>query len=59
VETRETFAGLALWEKGLWYGLVLVSTAIFFWGEAWSLELRAALTFLSILLVPVAGLGLV
>jgi Fe-S oxidoreductase len=34
VETRETFAGLALWEKGLWYGLVVVSTAIFFWGLA-------------------------
>ncbi|HYY77091.1 MAG TPA: (Fe-S)-binding protein [Gaiellaceae bacterium] len=34
METRETFAGLALWEKGLWYGLVVVSTAIFFWGLA-------------------------
>ncbi|HEX2044024.1 MAG TPA: (Fe-S)-binding protein [Gaiellaceae bacterium] len=33
-ETRETFAGLATWEKGLWYGLVVVSTAIFFWGAA-------------------------
>jgi Fe-S oxidoreductase/nitrate reductase gamma subunit len=33
-ETRETFAGLALWEKGLWYGLVVVSTAVFFWGVA-------------------------
>ncbi|MGH3005193.1 MAG: heterodisulfide reductase-related iron-sulfur binding cluster [Gaiellaceae bacterium] len=33
-QTRETFAGLALWEKGLWYGLVVVSTAIFFWGVA-------------------------
>jgi Fe-S oxidoreductase/nitrate reductase gamma subunit len=31
-ETRDTFAGLAVWEKGLWYGLVVVSTAIFFWG---------------------------
>src|ERR687892_1443673 len=34
METRETFAGLALWEKGLWYGLVVVSTAIFVWGVA-------------------------
>ena len=34
METRETFAGLALWEKGVWYGLVVVSTAIFFWGVA-------------------------
>jgi Fe-S oxidoreductase len=33
-ETRDTFAGLAVWEKGLWYGLVLVSTALFFWGVA-------------------------
>jgi Fe-S oxidoreductase/nitrate reductase gamma subunit len=31
-ETRETFAGLAGWEKGLWYGLATVSTAIFLWG---------------------------
>jgi Fe-S oxidoreductase/nitrate reductase gamma subunit len=33
-ETRETFAGLAVWEKGVWYALVVVSTAIFFWGVA-------------------------
>ena len=26
-ETRQTFAGLAQWEKGLWYTLVIVSTA--------------------------------
>jgi Fe-S oxidoreductase len=31
-ETRDTFAGLAVWEKGVWYGLVVASTAIFFWG---------------------------
>ena len=31
-QTRETFAGLAGWEKGLWYILALVSTAIFLWG---------------------------
>jgi Fe-S oxidoreductase/nitrate reductase gamma subunit len=31
-ETRDTFAGLAVWEKGVWYGLVVVSTAIFLWG---------------------------
>src|SRR5919106_4288686 len=34
METRETFSGLALWEKGLWYGLVVVSTTIFVWGVA-------------------------
>jgi Fe-S oxidoreductase len=31
-ETRETFAGLATWEKGLWYGLIAISVAVFFWG---------------------------
>jgi len=31
-ETRETFVGLAGWEKGLWYFLSVVSTAIFLWG---------------------------
>jgi Fe-S oxidoreductase len=31
-ETRETFAGLATWEKALWYGLIAVSVAIFLWG---------------------------
>jgi Fe-S oxidoreductase/nitrate reductase gamma subunit len=31
-ETRETFAGLGTWELVIWYGLIVVSTAIFFWG---------------------------
>jgi Fe-S oxidoreductase/nitrate reductase gamma subunit len=31
-ETRETFAGLGTWELAVWYGLIVVSTAIFFWG---------------------------
>jgi Fe-S oxidoreductase len=31
-ETRKTFANLELWEKGLWYILILVSTALFAWG---------------------------
>ena len=31
-ETRETFAGLETWEVALWYGLIVVSTAIFAWG---------------------------
>jgi Fe-S oxidoreductase len=31
-ETRETFAGLAEWQIILWYGLIVVSTAIFLWG---------------------------
>jgi Fe-S oxidoreductase len=31
-QTRDTFAGLAGWEIGLWYGLIVVSTGIFFWG---------------------------
>jgi Fe-S oxidoreductase/nitrate reductase gamma subunit len=30
--TRKTFAGLETWEKALWYALIVVSTAIFFWG---------------------------
>ncbi|MEX0816260.1 MAG: heterodisulfide reductase-related iron-sulfur binding cluster [Gaiellales bacterium] len=33
-ETRDTFAGLATWEKGVWYSLVVVSTALFLWGVA-------------------------
>ncbi len=33
-ETRQTFAGLAHWEIVLWYGLIVVSTAIFVWGIA-------------------------
>jgi Fe-S oxidoreductase len=31
-ETRQTFAGLAHWEIVFWYGLIVVSTAIFVWG---------------------------
>jgi Fe-S oxidoreductase len=31
-ETRETFAGLETWQIALWYGLIVVSTAIFAWG---------------------------
>jgi len=33
-ETRQTFAGLAHWEIVFWYVLIVVSTAIFFWGAA-------------------------
>jgi len=33
-ETRQTFAGLAHWEIVFWYVLIVVSTAIFFWGVA-------------------------
>jgi Fe-S oxidoreductase/uncharacterized membrane protein len=33
-ETRQTFAGLSHWEIVFWYGLILVSTAIFFLGVA-------------------------
>jgi len=33
-ETRQTFAGLAHWEIVFWYGLIVVSTAVFFWGVA-------------------------
>jgi Fe-S oxidoreductase/nitrate reductase gamma subunit len=33
-ETRQTFAGLPHWEIVFWYGLIAVSTAIFFWGVA-------------------------
>jgi Fe-S oxidoreductase/nitrate reductase gamma subunit len=33
-ETRQTFAGLAHWEIVFWYALIVVSTAIFFWGVA-------------------------
>ena len=32
--TRQTFAGLAHWEIVFWYGLIVVSTAVFFWGVA-------------------------
>jgi Fe-S oxidoreductase len=32
VETRETFAGLETWQIVLWYVLIVVSVAIFFWG---------------------------
>jgi Fe-S oxidoreductase len=31
-ETRETFAGLSDWQIAVWYGLIAVSTAIFFAG---------------------------
>jgi Fe-S oxidoreductase len=31
-QTRDTFAGLSTWEIALWYGLIVLSTAIFFWG---------------------------
>jgi Fe-S oxidoreductase len=31
-ETRQTFAGLTHWEIVFWYGLIVVSTAIFVWG---------------------------
>ena len=33
-ETRQTFAGLAHWEIVFWYGLIVVSTALFFYGVA-------------------------
>jgi Fe-S oxidoreductase len=33
-ETRQTFAGLTHWEIVFWYVLIVVSTAIFFWGVA-------------------------
>ncbi len=33
-QTRQTFAGLAHWEIVFWYVLIVVSTAIFFWGVA-------------------------
>ena len=33
-ETRQTFAGLSHWEIVFWYCLIVVSTAIFFWGVA-------------------------
>ncbi len=32
--TRETFANLERWQIVLWYVLIVVSTAIFFWGAA-------------------------
>ncbi|MGH3035964.1 MAG: hypothetical protein ACRDMU_02190, partial [Gaiellaceae bacterium] len=33
-ETRETFAGLETWQIVLWYGLIGLSVAIFFYGVA-------------------------
>ena len=33
-ETRETFAGLETWQIVLWYGLIVLSVAIFAWGVA-------------------------
>lgn len=33
-ETRQTFAGLAAWEKGLWYGLTALSIVVFAYGAA-------------------------
>jgi Fe-S oxidoreductase len=33
-ETRETFAGLETWQIVLWYSLIVVSVAIFFFGVA-------------------------
>ncbi len=33
-ETRQTFAGLSHWEIVFWYGLIVVSTTVFFWGVA-------------------------
>jgi Fe-S oxidoreductase len=33
-ETRQTFAGLSHWEIVFWYGLIVVSTSVFFWGVA-------------------------
>jgi len=32
METRQTFAGLSEWQVGLWYALIVVSTAVFAWG---------------------------
>ncbi len=37
--TRTTFAGLGAAEKALWYGLTVVSTAVFAWG-CWRLIVR-------------------
>ncbi len=34
METRETFAGLETWQIVLWYSLIVVSVAIFFFGVA-------------------------
>jgi len=34
VETRETFAGLETWQIVLWYSLIVLSVAIFFFGVA-------------------------
>ena len=31
-QTRQTFAGLSHWEIVFWYCLIVVSTAVFFWG---------------------------
>jgi Fe-S oxidoreductase len=48
-ETRETFAGLATWEKAFWYVLIAISVAVFAWG-VWELvrkyrQGRGAVTF--------------
>ena len=32
--TRDTFAGLETWQIALWYGLIALSVAIFFYGVA-------------------------
>jgi len=32
--TRETFANLERWQIAVWYTLIVLSTAIFFWGVA-------------------------
>jgi Fe-S oxidoreductase len=32
MQTRDTFAGLSTWEIALWYGLIVTSVAIFFFG---------------------------
>ena len=34
METRETFAGLETWQIVIWYSLIAVSVAIFFFGVA-------------------------
>jgi hypothetical protein len=44
-ETRETFAGLETWQIVLWYGLIALSVAIFFYGVArLALKYRAGRT---------------
>lgn len=34
METRESFAEMPDWQIGLWYGLILLSVGVFFWGAA-------------------------